>query len=71
VAKAGSTKNTTIKLDDLTKQRVDLAMRADGSKVYSEFVRTALIEKCRRIESQLRTDSPHEFDKIYGKTPWA
>lgn len=64
-------KNTTTKLDDATAERIALAMKAEGATVYAEFVRSALVEKCRGIESRLRKEHPEEFERIYGKTQWA
>jgi hypothetical protein len=68
VAQKGKPRNT--RLDEDTTQRVTLAMKAIGSTVYGEFVRTALVERCRKIEEELRREHPTEFERIYGKSKW-
>ena len=66
-----SSKNFTIKLDVLLQQRVALAMKARGTNLFTEFARGGLICECRKVEQELKRESPDEFRKLYEKTPWS
>ncbi len=58
--------NTSVKLPEPLRNRVALAMRAEGIDNYADFARSALIDKCRVIEEQLRTRNPTEYKDLYG-----
>lgn len=62
-------KTHTTKLDPALQRRIKLAMIVEGSEVFAEFNRTALTEKCRRIEAELLQGNPEEYKRIYGEKP--
>ena len=63
-------KNTTTVVPQAQLDRVYLAMQADGTKVYAEFVRSSLLWKCREIERRLREENPAEYCRLYSKTDY-
>lgn len=64
--KAPKTKNYTAKLDEPLSERVEKAMQVEGWKVFAEFCRVALNEKCRKIETDLKASDPDAYHRIYG-----
>lgn len=47
-------------------ERIALAMLAAGVKNKADFYRAAMLERCRRIEKELRELNPLEYKKLYG-----
>lgn len=63
--------NNTVKVPAVLRRRVLCAMAVEGFTVWSEFCRVALTEKCYRIEDNLRTRDPGEYQRIFGQFPAA
>lgn len=49
------------------KTRAVVALKAEGAAAFAEWTWTALVEKRRRIESELLKTNPQEYERIYGK----
>ena len=59
-------RNFTVKLEEAFRKRIERAQRASGSNVWSEFCRAALMERCRKIETELRGCIARSTGKFTG-----
>lgn len=61
--------NFTVKPDKALRERIKRAMKASGATVWADFARVALLDRCRKIEAELKATHPEEYRKIYGSGP--
>jgi hypothetical protein len=60
-------KNTSVTLLKDLEERVALAMQTTGVKNKGDFYRAAMLDRCRRVEKELRELNPLEYERLYGK----
>jgi len=60
-------KPRSVRLEDVLEERVARAMQVSGTRVWTEFCRGALLERCRRVEADLKRDHPEEYLRTYGE----
>jgi hypothetical protein len=63
-------KNTSVTLIKQLEERVALAMLASGVKKKGDFYRASMLDRCRKIEKELREINPVEYERLYGKTEY-